>query len=112
MLVLLQMPFNRETTENISNEAAVVSPDVSDGGMSKRLDVLRRQLSSGEETIGILAEENSNLKSELMVKIDGCTCSDMSKKIDLLIEENEAMQAAFDKQKEYIKDKKEEERLK
>ena len=53
--------------------------------------MLKRQLSSGEQTIGVLSEQITNLKTALRIKTDECSCQEMSKKIDSLVEENESL---------------------
>ncbi|XP_065058937.1 optineurin-like isoform X2 [Rhopilema esculentum] len=68
-----------------------------------RIERLARQLSAGEETIGILSEENTNLKTALKSKIQDCQCSDLEKKIAELLEENENLQAVKSEGEELLK---------
>ena len=69
----------------------------------QRLERLARQLSAGEETIGILSEENTNLKTTLKSKIQDCQCSDLERKIAELLEENENLQAVKSEGEELLK---------
>ena len=70
----------------------------------EKVEALERQLSSGEQTIGILCEENSNLKIALKVKMEECSCQEMSKKIDSLVQENEDLHVTLAEKNEALRD--------
>ena len=55
--------------------------------------------------MGILSEENTNLKEALKAKMEDCSCHEMSKKIDLLVQENEDLQFALAKRDESLEDR-------
>eukprot|EP00112_Aurelia_sp_Birch-Aquarium-sp1_P016789 Seg3831.1 transcript_id=Seg3831.1/GoldUCD/mRNA.D3Y31 product="hypothetical protein" protein_id=Seg3831.1/GoldUCD/D3Y31 len=53
---------------------------------AKQLEVMSRQISSDEQTIGIIAEENTNLKDAIHKREE--VCNKMSNRIEELMEEN------------------------
>ena len=72
--------------------------------LADEIEVLKRQLSSNETTIGVLSEENANLKIKLKFELNKHCCQEMSAKIDSLVQENEELLAALAKKQEEVQD--------
>ena len=72
--------------------------------LADEIEALKKQLSSNETSMGILSEENTNLKMALKVEMEKCCCQEMSAKIDFLVQENEELEGALATAQEMVQD--------
>lgn len=100
----LKAAANDVSSENVPPKSDVMDKLEESSALADEIEALKKQLSSNETSMGILSEENTNLKMALKVEMEKCCCQEMSAKIDFLVQENEELEGALATAQEMVQD--------